>query len=35
MKALDGIKVLDFTHAHGGPLATMYLADYGAEGTIN
>lgn len=31
MKALDGIKVLDFTHAHGGPLATMYLADYGAE----
>lgn len=31
MKLLEGIKVADFTHAHGGSLATMVLADFGAE----
>lgn len=31
MKALEGIKVVDFTQAHAGSLATMLLADFGAE----
>lgn len=31
MKLLEGIKVVDFTQAHGGSLATMVLADFGAE----
>lgn len=31
MKPLNGIKVIDFTQAHAGSLATMILADYGAE----
>ena len=31
MKPLKGIKVIDFTQAHAGSLATMILADYGAE----
>lgn len=31
MKPLDGIKVVDFTQAHAGSLATMILADFGAE----
>jgi len=30
-KALEGIKVVDFTWAIAGPLATKTLADYGAE----
>jgi crotonobetainyl-CoA:carnitine CoA-transferase CaiB-like acyl-CoA transferase len=30
-KALDGIRVVDFTHFIAGPLATMILADMGAE----
>ena len=31
MKPLDGIKLLDFSHALAGPYCTMLLADYGAE----
>ena len=31
MRPLEGIKVLDLTRLLPGPLATMYLADYGAE----
>lgn len=31
MKPLKGIKIIDFTQAHAGSLATMILADYGAE----
>ncbi|TAI66825.1 CoA transferase [Bradyrhizobium sp. Leo170] len=30
-KALDGIRVIDFSHFIAGPLATMILADMGAE----
>ena len=30
-KALDGIRIIDFTHFIAGPLATMILADMGAE----
>ncbi len=30
-QALDDIRVLDFTRGMAGPLATMVLADYGAE----
>lgn len=31
MGPLERIKVIDFTHAHGGSLATMHLSDFGAE----
>lgn len=31
MKALEGIRILDLTYGHGGSLATMTLADHGAE----
>jgi len=31
MKPLDGVKILDLTQAHAGSLATMLLADFGAE----
>jgi crotonobetainyl-CoA:carnitine CoA-transferase CaiB-like acyl-CoA transferase len=30
-QALEGLRVLDFTQGMAGPLATMILADYGAE----
>lgn len=29
--ALDGLKVLDFTHALSGPYCTLLLSDYGAD----
>lgn len=31
MRPLEGIRVVDFTQAHAGSLATMLLADFGAE----
>lgn len=31
MRPLEGVKVIDFTQAHAGSLATMLLADFGAE----
>ncbi|MGV8982214.1 CaiB/BaiF CoA transferase family protein [Clostridium sp.] len=31
MKVLDGVKVIDFTHAYAGPFCTLNLADFGAE----
>lgn len=31
MKPLKGIKIIDFTVTHGGPLATRLLSDFGAE----
>jgi CoA:oxalate CoA-transferase len=31
MRPLDGIKIIDFTQAHAGSLATMHLADFGAD----
>ena len=29
--ACSGLRVLDFTHGRAGPIATMVLADYGAD----
>ena len=31
MRPLEGVKIVDFTVMHGGPLATRLLADFGAE----
>ena len=31
MKALEGMKVIDFTQAFSGPFCTMQLADFGAD----
>lgn len=31
MKILEGVKVIDFTHAYAGPYCTLSLADFGAE----
>ena len=31
MGLLDGVKVIDFTHAYSGPFCTLNLADFGAE----
>lgn len=31
MGALEGVRVLDLTHAHAGPICTMYMAAMGAE----
>lgn len=31
MTALKGVRVLDLTHAHAGPICTMYMAAMGAE----
>lgn len=31
MKALDGVRIIDFTQRHAGSAATMLLADFGAE----
>ncbi len=30
-RPLDGIRILDFSHALAGPYCTMLLSDYGAE----
>jgi crotonobetainyl-CoA:carnitine CoA-transferase CaiB-like acyl-CoA transferase len=31
MRPLDGVRVLDFSHALAGPYATLLLSDYGAD----
>ena len=29
--ALEGLKILDFSHVYQGPVGTQILADYGAD----
>ena len=29
--ALDGLRILDFSHVYQGPIGTQILADYGAD----
>lgn len=31
LKPLEGVRVLDLTHAHAGPICTLYMAAMGAE----
>ena len=31
LKALDGLRVLDLTHAHAGPICSLYMGAMGAE----
>lgn len=30
-RPLEGVRIMDMTHAYSGPFCTMHLADHGAE----